>query len=236
MPTGRNDPCPCGSQKKYKRCCLFRDRAVVQASGDALARKRIAELGGGWARVRRNGQEDVRLKTAPLEEYQREAKRFERSAEERGWSRRDLAERTGHPLTLIDLALDVRHGVPLPINVLNSIAEVLGTTLLARDSMTLSVAMDEIATCLGERLTPELSSAVRNARTPADFTALRLRLGRRVKEPRSGPPTLVDLVQFLEEALETPMAGLPWMEANLPHLVACASEPGFTIGGGEKPS
>ena len=22
---GRNDPCPCGSGKKYKKCCLFRN-------------------------------------------------------------------------------------------------------------------------------------------------------------------------------------------------------------------
>ena len=29
MPTpGRNDPCPCGSGKKYKRCCLDRDQAA----------------------------------------------------------------------------------------------------------------------------------------------------------------------------------------------------------------
>ena len=26
MKTGRNDPCPCGSGKKYKRCCMHRDR------------------------------------------------------------------------------------------------------------------------------------------------------------------------------------------------------------------
>ena len=24
---GRNDPCPCGSGKKYKKCCLARDQA-----------------------------------------------------------------------------------------------------------------------------------------------------------------------------------------------------------------
>ena len=24
---GRNDPCPCGSGRKYKRCCLARDEA-----------------------------------------------------------------------------------------------------------------------------------------------------------------------------------------------------------------
>jgi tetratricopeptide (TPR) repeat protein len=26
---GRNDPCPCGSGQKYKRCCLPRDEAVA---------------------------------------------------------------------------------------------------------------------------------------------------------------------------------------------------------------
>ena len=27
MKAGRNDPCPCGSGKKYKRCCLAKDRS-----------------------------------------------------------------------------------------------------------------------------------------------------------------------------------------------------------------
>jgi tetratricopeptide (TPR) repeat protein len=29
--TGRNDPCPCGSGRKYKHCCLEKDRAVELA-------------------------------------------------------------------------------------------------------------------------------------------------------------------------------------------------------------
>src|SRR5581483_8476124 len=42
MPPARNDPCPCGSGKKYKHCCLRKDeqvssplRLVRQASGGA---------------------------------------------------------------------------------------------------------------------------------------------------------------------------------------------------------
>jgi tetratricopeptide (TPR) repeat protein len=31
--TGRNDPCPCGSGKKYKRCCLEKDEATAAAAG-----------------------------------------------------------------------------------------------------------------------------------------------------------------------------------------------------------
>jgi SEC-C motif len=35
--TGRNDPCPCGSAKKYKRCCMAQDQAREQL---ALVAKR----------------------------------------------------------------------------------------------------------------------------------------------------------------------------------------------------
>ncbi len=28
--TGRNDPCPCGSGKKYKACCLAKDEAAAR--------------------------------------------------------------------------------------------------------------------------------------------------------------------------------------------------------------
>jgi tetratricopeptide (TPR) repeat protein len=30
--TGRNDPCPCGSGQKYKRCCLVKDEAAAAAA------------------------------------------------------------------------------------------------------------------------------------------------------------------------------------------------------------
>jgi len=37
MPTmkarpGRNDPCPCGSGRKYKQCCLEKDEAETRAA------------------------------------------------------------------------------------------------------------------------------------------------------------------------------------------------------------
>jgi tetratricopeptide (TPR) repeat protein len=37
--TGRNDPCPCGSGKKYKHCCLEKDRAAELAPA---VRQRVA--------------------------------------------------------------------------------------------------------------------------------------------------------------------------------------------------
>jgi SEC-C motif len=40
---GRNDPCPCGSGKKYKKCCLARDEALVRQSAAAQ---------GSWADAR----------------------------------------------------------------------------------------------------------------------------------------------------------------------------------------
>jgi uncharacterized protein YecA (UPF0149 family) len=27
-PPGRNEPCPCGSGKKYKRCCMQKEQAA----------------------------------------------------------------------------------------------------------------------------------------------------------------------------------------------------------------
>jgi tetratricopeptide (TPR) repeat protein len=35
--TGRNDPCPCGSGKKYKQCCLAKDEAAASAARAAQA-------------------------------------------------------------------------------------------------------------------------------------------------------------------------------------------------------
>ena len=35
--TGRNDPCPCGSGQKYKRCCLPREEAAEHAAALATA-------------------------------------------------------------------------------------------------------------------------------------------------------------------------------------------------------
>ena len=48
---GRNDPCPCGSGKKYKRCCMGKDQAAVQAKRAAVQedqRARSADLAAAW--------------------------------------------------------------------------------------------------------------------------------------------------------------------------------------------
>jgi tetratricopeptide (TPR) repeat protein len=40
---GRNDPCPCGSGQKYKRCCLEKDQAAESAALKAAAEARAAQ-------------------------------------------------------------------------------------------------------------------------------------------------------------------------------------------------
>lgn len=42
--TGRNDPCPCGSGKKYKRCCQEKDEAERSASRAAAQAAQQAAL------------------------------------------------------------------------------------------------------------------------------------------------------------------------------------------------
>jgi len=49
--TGRNDPCPCGSGQKYKRCCMAKDQAAEQvilaargAERDALKAQHRAQV------------------------------------------------------------------------------------------------------------------------------------------------------------------------------------------------
>ena len=36
---GRNDPCPCGSGKKYKQCCLAKDEAAAHAASPTAETK-----------------------------------------------------------------------------------------------------------------------------------------------------------------------------------------------------
>ncbi len=40
---GRNDPCPCGSGKKYKQCCLAKDEAKARAARAKAAEKAAKE-------------------------------------------------------------------------------------------------------------------------------------------------------------------------------------------------
>ncbi len=48
---GRNDPCPCGSGKKYKRCCLEKDEATAGAEA-AREAQRVDDGAGMTAEAR----------------------------------------------------------------------------------------------------------------------------------------------------------------------------------------
>ena len=69
--TGRNDPCPCGSGKKYKKCCLpkheaeERDRAVEQqAEREQRAAAHRASLREARARMLADVDDDIGELTA----------------------------------------------------------------------------------------------------------------------------------------------------------------------------
>jgi tetratricopeptide (TPR) repeat protein len=67
--TGRNDPCPCGSGKKYKHCCLDKDRAAELAPA---VRQRLALQGqqANHLALRQDYQEELLESQAALKEAQ----------------------------------------------------------------------------------------------------------------------------------------------------------------------
>jgi len=67
--TGRNDPCPCGSGKKYKHCCLEKDRAAELAPA---VRQRVALQAqkANQVALRKDYQEELLESQATLQEAQ----------------------------------------------------------------------------------------------------------------------------------------------------------------------
>ena len=55
MSVGRNDPCPCQSGKKYKKCCLLKEE---QAQANALKTRQelMAEFDAEWDTWFKNDQ------------------------------------------------------------------------------------------------------------------------------------------------------------------------------------
>ena len=50
LKAGRNDPCPCGSGKKYKKCCLAKDEAAILSELERLKTEPVSmrELERVW--------------------------------------------------------------------------------------------------------------------------------------------------------------------------------------------
>jgi SEC-C motif-containing protein len=59
LTTGRNDPCPCGSDRKYKRCCLAADETFVRQ-----AAKKCETQGAGHTKQGIQQRCDIRVATA----------------------------------------------------------------------------------------------------------------------------------------------------------------------------
>jgi tetratricopeptide (TPR) repeat protein len=67
--TGRNDPCPCGSGKKYKHCCLDKDRAAELAPAIAQ-RVALQAQKANQVALRTDYQEELLESQAALQEAQ----------------------------------------------------------------------------------------------------------------------------------------------------------------------
>jgi tetratricopeptide (TPR) repeat protein len=66
---GRNDPCPCGSGKKYKHCCLEKDRAAELAPAIAQ-RVALQAQKASQVALRKDYQEELLESQATLQEAQ----------------------------------------------------------------------------------------------------------------------------------------------------------------------
>lgn len=45
--TGRNEPCPCGSGKKYKKCCMKKKNKRLTPKGFEICFKKLVKDAGG---------------------------------------------------------------------------------------------------------------------------------------------------------------------------------------------
>ncbi len=57
--TGRNDPCPCGSGQKYKRCCAAKDAAAHSAELTSQAEARTLALAAEAEAAAAEGEADA---------------------------------------------------------------------------------------------------------------------------------------------------------------------------------
>jgi len=83
---GRNEPCPCGSGRKYKQCCLAKDETLA-----AAARKVAAEVAAATA-VPAEGADGVEAAAPPRAPKHQTAQPW-RNATSRGFVPRSTTPR-----------------------------------------------------------------------------------------------------------------------------------------------
>jgi hypothetical protein len=73
--TGRNDPCPCGSGKKYKKCHLAEDEAAKHAELTKAAEERDAVVAADEKAAEKDGETSSgKPGKVPLEQHQKSTK------------------------------------------------------------------------------------------------------------------------------------------------------------------
>lgn len=65
---GRNDPCPCGSGKKYKSCCLKKEQAKRHPLGGRKFTARVISA-GGMSKAETRSEEEQQSKQKPPVDY-----------------------------------------------------------------------------------------------------------------------------------------------------------------------
>lgn len=63
---GRNDPCPCGSGKKYKQCCLLKDQQKATSFEKRKFTAKVISAGGALA-VKPEPQEQSKEKQQAMQ-------------------------------------------------------------------------------------------------------------------------------------------------------------------------
>ena len=228
---GRNQRCPCGSGQKYKRCCgrvSSTQHRVTQLGAGVLAERDVKFLREHSVMQARFGDKTLTA-GGSLANFKSEAARLEQLAAERGMDRRDLSDATGHPPSLITVALTPRAGQPLPLHVLHAIADVLNTSVDLSPSWTLEKATSVIADRLKSRVGEATAEHIRAARTAKDFRALCRRFGGDPRRDWDGKTYSLDgLLATLAKYLDTPL-GQHKLPGMLPAIADILDDPDFEI-------
>jgi hypothetical protein len=65
---GRNEPCPCGSGRKYKQCCLDKDEAKARTARAKEAEKEAKEAEKARKAAEKAAEKAGKKETAPVAE------------------------------------------------------------------------------------------------------------------------------------------------------------------------
>lgn len=91
--TNRNDPCPCGSGKKYKKCHLADDEAAQHAASKAIEAE--AEAAAAAKAAEENTEEGAEVEAAAFVPKERGAKQHFKGQKGQGGRTVNLPRRSG---------------------------------------------------------------------------------------------------------------------------------------------